>query len=238
MNSNLSHKLRETSRWPPTLELFSFKVSSQFSPAPVAPAQTLVQDRAWLEKVVSEGVRDDFKAMTEIYSRLCTYLDLAATNPPPPLHRGGQASGPTPTDQSSSPPAASGGLPATGTGTVNIRTGAATDFVPAHASAAQGTGIPPEAAPGTTPAAANGGGALSTFIAAAPSFSSSSAGLPETGSAAADGAGTGEGGGGGTAEGLATLEERVLNDLEVSETTSYFCRDTRPKSSLVAFEFG
>ena len=176
---------------------------------------------------MSEGVRDDFKAMTEIYSRLCTYLDLAATNPPPPLHRGGpgeQASVSAPADQSSSPSAASGDPPATGT--VNISTGAATDFVPpasasaaaaAPASAAQGTDTPPEVAPGTAPA-----GVLSTFIAAAPSFSSPSASLPAgAGSAAADGAGVSGGsaaaGGGGTAEGLAALEEGLLGDLDVSE---------------------
>lgn len=165
---------------------------------------------------MSEGVRDDFKAMTEIYSRLCTYLDLAATNPPPPLHRGA--------GEQSSPPSAPGGLSATA-GTVNISTGAATDFVPpappANASAAQGTGVvPPEAAaPGTAAAAASGAGALSTFIAAAPSFSSPPSGLPEAESAAAQaGAGRGAGAGiGGTAEGLAALEEGLLNDLDVSE---------------------
>lgn len=173
---------------------------------------------------MSEGVRDDFKAMTEIYSRLCTYLDLAATNPPPPLHCGGtgeQASVPASTDQ---PSAASGGLSATGT--ANIGTGAATDFVPpappaeADASAAQGTVVPPEAAPGTASSAASGGGgALSTFIAAAPSFSSPPAGLPEAASAATGG---GVGGGGGTAEELAALEESLMNDLDVSMPYSIF----------------
>lgn len=29
-----------------------------------------------------EGVRDDFKTMTGIYGRLCSYLDRAASNPP------------------------------------------------------------------------------------------------------------------------------------------------------------
>lgn len=43
----------------------------------------ITQDRAWLEKVVAEGVRDDFKVMTGIYSRLCAYLDHVATAPVP-----------------------------------------------------------------------------------------------------------------------------------------------------------
>lgn len=217
--------LRSTERQPAT----DISVTSSFSRfVPDPPPQNALQDRVWLEKVVSEGVRDDFKAMTEIYSRLCTYLDLAATNPPPPLHRGTggeQASGPTSTGQSP-PPAAPGGLPGT-TGTVNISTGAATDFVPpapaaaAGAAAAQGTGVPPEAAAPGTSSAASGGGALSTFIAAAPSFSSPPAGLPAAESAAAEaGAGGRAGGGGGgtttTVEGLAALEEGLLNDLDVS----------------------
>lgn len=36
-----------------------------------------------MEKVVSEGVRDDFKTMTDIYGRLCSYLDGAASSPSP-----------------------------------------------------------------------------------------------------------------------------------------------------------
>lgn len=170
---------------------------------------------------MSEGVRDDFKAMTQIYSRLCTYLDLAATNPPPPLRRGSgeQASGPTSTRQSS---ASSGGLP--DAGTVSISTGAATDFVPpappaADAASAPGTGVPHEAAPGTA-SPAIGGGALSTFIAAAPSFSTPSTGLPEAAPAAAGAvagaASAGVLGGGGGTEELAALEEGLLNDLDVS----------------------
>lgn len=42
--------------------------------------KTTAQDRAWLEKVVQEGVRDDVKAMTEIYGRLCAYLDDLASS--------------------------------------------------------------------------------------------------------------------------------------------------------------
>eukprot|EP00752_Nemacystus_decipiens_P009458 g8457.t1 len=173
------------------------------------------EDRAWLEKVVSEGVRDDFKAMTEIYSRLCNYLDLAATNPPPPLHRGtgDGASGPISTDQSL-PPAAPGSVPATDEA-VNISTGAATDFAPPPppppAAQASAAGVPPEAAAGTASAGSRAG-ALSTFIAAAPSFSSPPAGLPEAESAAVEAGASGETRG--AAEGVVALEEGLLNDLD------------------------
>lgn len=98
-----------------------------------------LKDRAWLEKVVSEGVRDDFAAMTNIYMRLCAYLDRAATrtsttataNPsapmgetapiaPPATTPSGSASLPTP------PPA----IPqaSSGSGTVSIG-GALSTFV-------------------------------------------------------------------------------------------------------------
>lgn len=170
---------------------------------------------------MSEGVRDDFKTMAEIYSRLCTYLDLAATNPPPPLHRGpgAQVAGPPSTDQS--PPVASGGPDETGT--VNISTGATvTDFVPpetpAHASGAQGTGVPPETAPGTASPATSGRGALSTYIAAAPSFPPR---LPDASGAAVGTASSGEAGeAGGAAERLAALEEGLMNDFDVSSMSS------------------
>lgn len=148
---------------------------------------------------MSEGVRDDFKAMTEIYSRLCTYLDLAATNPPPPLPR---PSGP----------------PGPSSGTVSISTGSATDFVPPPAPAPAST--PSEAAPGEVSAASGGGGALSTFIVAPPSFSSAPAGLPAAAGAAAGGGG--EAGRGSTAGELAELEEGIMNDLDVSFLLSFF----------------
>lgn len=159
------------------------------------------QDRAWLEKVVSEGVRDDFKAMTDIYSRLCTYLDLAATNPPPPLPR------------PSGPPGPSSG-PSSTAGSVSISTGSATDFVPPPAPAPAAT--PLEAAPGEVPATSGGGGALSTFIAAPPSFSSPPAGSPPAAAAGTAAGGGVEAGRGSTAGELAELEEGVMNDLDVS----------------------
>ncbi|CAM9890477.1 unnamed protein product [Ectocarpus sp. 8 AP-2014] len=175
------------------------------------------EDRAWLEKVVSEGVRDDFKTMTDIYSRLCAYLDRAASNPAPALpscpHR--LASGEDPTAEGEGSTAVSGaGGAMTTAGTVGIRSGAPSDFVPPQPP-------PPDtdasaSATGAVPATAAGGeGALSTFTVAAPSFTSPPVGQTAAAAAVAGGATSGGVGEGGcTAEELRALEAGVLDDLE------------------------
>ena len=70
---------------------------------------------------MAEGVRDDFKVMTGIYSRLCAYLDhvatapvptptaatAAVTNPSPPIGGVAPAGSPTP-EPTLAPPAAAG----------------------------------------------------------------------------------------------------------------------------------
>ncbi|CAN0294787.1 unnamed protein product, partial [Ectocarpus sp. 12 AP-2014] len=175
------------------------------------------EDRAWLEKVVNEGVRDDFKTMTDIYSRLCAYLDRAASNPAPALpscpHR--LAGGQEPTAEGVENTAVSGaGGAITTTGAVGIGSGAPSDFVPPQPPPAATDAS--ASATGAVPATAAGGeGALSTFTVAAPSFSSPPVGQTAAAAAAAGGATSGGVGEGGcTAEELKALEAGVLDDLE------------------------
>lgn len=187
--------------------------------------------------MVSEGVRDDFKTMSDIYGRLCTYLDLAATNPSP-LPRGPreEASRATSTVSAASEetatrdqPSAFASYAVSATGAVTISTGTASDFVPPPlppavdisatlGAAAAAAAVPPDpvVVPGTTtPATVNssGEGALSTFIATQHSSSSSPpAALPMASSGVGEECGT--------AEELKVLEEGVMNDLDVSERLS------------------
>lgn len=166
-----------------------------------------VQDRAWLEQVVKEGVRDDFKAMTGIYSRLCTYLDRAATNPSPPLPgRGVPQSSEDATSTAQAPPA----------GGVSIATGVASDFVPPPPPPPPPTPVVPAALPAAETDAVLST-ALSTFTAPPPSFPSPAEELtaampavaaPAAGVAAGDDRE-------GTVEEVKVLEEGVMNDLEV-----------------------
>ncbi|CAM9464550.1 unnamed protein product [Ectocarpus sp. 6 AP-2014] len=176
------------------------------------------EDRAWLEKVVSEGIRDDFKTMTDIYSRLCAYLDRAASNPAPALsscpHRLAGGEDPTAEGEGSTAVSGAGGAMTTA-GTVGIGSGAPSDFVPPQ---------PPPldtdasaSATGAVPATAAGGeGALSTFTVAAPSFPSPPVGQTAAAATAAAGGATSGGvrEGGCTAEELKALEAGVLDDLE------------------------
>ncbi|CAN0023540.1 unnamed protein product [Ectocarpus fasciculatus] len=167
------------------------------------------EDRAWLEKVVSEGVRDDFKTMTDIYSRLCTYLDRAASNPAParPPCPPRLAGGPEPTEGTTI--SGAGGATTT-VETVSIASGAPSDFVPPQ---------PPPPATGASASAtgavpATAAGALSTFTVAAPSFSSPPPVGPTAVAATAAATSGGVGEGGCTAEELKALEAGVLDDLE------------------------
>ncbi|CAN0112565.1 unnamed protein product [Ectocarpus sp. 4 AP-2014] len=175
------------------------------------------EDRAWLEKVVNEGVRDDFKTMTNIYSRLCAYLDRAASNPAPALpscpHRLAVGQEPTAEGEENTAVSGAGGATATA-GTVGIGSGAPSDFVPPQPPPAATDAS--ASATGAVPATAAGGErALSTFTVAAPSFSSPPVG--QTAAAAAAVGGATSGGvweGGCTAEELKALEAGVLDDLE------------------------
>lgn len=157
--------------------------------------------------------------MTDIYGRLCTYLDLAAINPSSPLPRPiglpeeetigvtSAASGEGEETASSGDQPSAGGVPATGT--VTIGAGSVSDFVPPPplppaadtsaplgAAATAAAAVPPDpvVALGTTNPAAvrgSGGDALSTFIAAPRSSSSSSS--PAASPTAGAGAGSGSG---------------------------------------------
>ncbi|CAN0285481.1 unnamed protein product, partial [Ectocarpus sp. 13 AM-2016] len=174
-------------------------------------------DRAWLEKVVSEGVRDDFKIMTDIYSRLCAYLDRAASNPAPALpscpHRLPDGQEPTAEGEENTAVSGAGGATTTA-GTVGIGSGAPSDFVPPQPPPAATDAS--ASATGAVPATAAGGeGTLSTFTVAAPSFSSPPVGETAATAASAGGASSGGVGEGGcTAEELKALEAGVLDDLE------------------------
>ncbi|CAB1110202.1 unnamed protein product [Ectocarpus sp. CCAP 1310/34] len=175
------------------------------------------EDRAWLEKVVNEGVRDDFKTMTDIYSRLCAYLDRAASNPAPALPSCAHqlAGGQELTAEGEGNTAVSGAGGATTTaGTVGIGPRPPSDFVPPQPPPA--TTNASASATGAVPATAAGGeGALSTFTVVAPSFSSPSVGQTADAAAAAGGATSGRVGEGGcTAEELKAMEAGVLDDLE------------------------
>lgn len=165
---------------------------------------------------MTEGVRDDFKTMTEIYSRLCAYLDRAASNPAParPPCPHGLPGGQEPSEGTTI--GGSGGATTTA-GTVSIGSGAPSDFVPPQppppsrdASASSAGDVPATAA--------SGDGVLSTFTVAAPSLSSPPVGPTTVAAAAAAAGGATSGGvgeGGCTAEELKALEAGVLEDLEV-----------------------
>ncbi|CAN0282798.1 unnamed protein product [Pylaiella littoralis] len=191
------------------LGLLKWSLSHQDGTVPSEARPMGDEDRAWLEKVVSEGVRDDFKAMTDIYGRLCTYLDLAATNPSPALLRSSAprqepANGATPTASGTSEENSTGDRPSatasggtSATGTVTIGAGIASDFAPpppppVDASATPGAAaVPPDPMVVTgamIPAASSSGeeGALSTFIATPHAYvpSSPPAALPTAGAGA------------------------------------------------------
>lgn len=61
------------------LGLLKWSLAHQDGTEPSDTRSMSDEDRAWLERVVHEGIRDDMKIMTQIYGRLCSYLDDLAS---------------------------------------------------------------------------------------------------------------------------------------------------------------
>lgn len=59
---------------PQWLGLLKWSLEHSDGTAPSTARPLNAEDRAWLERVMKEGVRDDVKIMTECYEELCRYL--------------------------------------------------------------------------------------------------------------------------------------------------------------------